>query len=123
MHCGFQLPTLSRLFCYLGFLATPVVLSVASTAAAQAPEFDIIIRHGRIVDGSGNPWYRGDLGIRGKRIAARMDCPCGCDKRVADCTCNTATKIKKALATAKFEGQSDAQIMMALNKRFCMGSM
>jgi dihydroorotase/N-acyl-D-amino-acid deacylase len=29
-----------------------------------------VIAGGRIVDGAGNPWYRGDVGIRGKRIAA-----------------------------------------------------
>lgn len=32
--------------------------------------FDLLITRGRIVDGSGNPWFRGDLGIRGERIAA-----------------------------------------------------
>jgi thiol-disulfide isomerase/thioredoxin len=63
------------------------------------------------------------LDERGKRIAAHMDCPCGCDNRVEACTCNTAKKIKKALATEKFANQTDAQIMMALNKRYCMGPM
>lgn len=32
--------------------------------------FDVVILGGRIIDGSGSPWYRGDLGIRGERIAA-----------------------------------------------------
>lgn len=32
--------------------------------------FDCIIRGGRIVDGSGLPWFRGDVGIRGSAIAA-----------------------------------------------------
>ncbi|HOT23511.1 MAG TPA: D-aminoacylase [Thermoleophilia bacterium] len=32
--------------------------------------FDIVVADGRIVDGCGNPWYRGDLGIRGRRVAA-----------------------------------------------------
>ena len=32
---------------------------------------DIVIRNGRIVDGSGLPAFRGDLGIAGGRIAAR----------------------------------------------------
>ena len=32
--------------------------------------FDIIICGGRIIDGSGSPWYRGDVGILGDRIAA-----------------------------------------------------
>src|SRR5262249_25585769 len=31
---------------------------------------DILIRNGRIVDGTGNPWQRGDVGVRGDRIAA-----------------------------------------------------
>lgn len=31
--------------------------------------FDLLIRGGRIVDGSGNPWFRGDLAIVGNRIA------------------------------------------------------
>jgi N-acyl-D-amino-acid deacylase len=33
-------------------------------------EFDLVLANGRIVDGCGNPWYRGDLGIRAGRIAA-----------------------------------------------------
>jgi len=32
--------------------------------------FDVIIQGGHIVDGSGNPWYYGDVGIRGDRITA-----------------------------------------------------
>ncbi|HEV3144661.1 MAG TPA: D-aminoacylase [Gemmataceae bacterium] len=32
--------------------------------------FDILIHGGRIVDGSGNPWHYGDIGIHGERIAA-----------------------------------------------------
>jgi N-acyl-D-amino-acid deacylase len=32
--------------------------------------FDLIVRGGRIVDGSGGPWFRGDVGIVGDRIAA-----------------------------------------------------
>jgi N-acyl-D-amino-acid deacylase len=36
----------------------------------HAADYDILIRHARIVDGTGNPWFRGDIGIRGGRIAA-----------------------------------------------------
>src|SRR5207249_6577953 len=32
--------------------------------------FDVVIRNGRIVDGTGAPWFRGDVGISGDRIAA-----------------------------------------------------
>jgi N-acyl-D-amino-acid deacylase len=45
--------------------------------SAQTPEqpqaFDVVIRHGRIIDGTGSPWYSGDVGIRGGRIAAIGD--------------------------------------------------
>lgn len=34
-----------------------------------AQEFDLILSGGRVVDGSGNPWYRADVGIRNGRIA------------------------------------------------------
>jgi hypothetical protein len=63
------------------------------------------------------------LDERAKRIAARMDCPCGCDDKVQKCSCNTSKKIKKALAEEKFEGKSDAEIIKGLNKRFCSGAM
>ncbi len=32
--------------------------------------FDLIIRGGRVIDGSGGPWYYGDVGLQGDRIAA-----------------------------------------------------
>src|SRR5512144_43492 len=36
----------------------------------MSPLFDLVIRGGRIVDGCGNPWYHGDVGVRGDSIAA-----------------------------------------------------
>lgn len=39
-------------------------------AKAQTVEYDILIRNGRIIDGSGNPWFKADLAIKGDRIAA-----------------------------------------------------
>lgn len=36
-------------------------------------KFDLVIKNGRVFDGSGNPWFRADLGIRGQRIAAIRD--------------------------------------------------
>src|SRR5438876_1839906 len=35
----------------------------------QNDAYDVIIKNGRIIDGSGNPWVSGDLAIRGDRIA------------------------------------------------------
>jgi N-acyl-D-amino-acid deacylase len=49
-------------------LVTLMVLAVPS-ALAQA-DYHLVITNGRIVDGSGNPWYVADVGIRDGRIAA-----------------------------------------------------
>ena len=35
--------------------------------------FDIIIKNGRIVDGTGNPWYKADVGISGDRVESIGD--------------------------------------------------
>ena len=41
------------------------------TSSVQcAPVFDIVIEHGRVVDGTGTPWFQADVGIRAGRIAA-----------------------------------------------------
>ena len=45
-----------------------LLLVLVSAAAAQ--DFDLLILRGRIVDGTGNPAYDGDIGIRQGRIAA-----------------------------------------------------
>ena len=69
------------------------------------------------------PKEESKLDERGKRIAARMDCPCGCADKVQTCSCNTSTKIKKALASDDFKDKPDDEIIKALNKRFCSGAM
>jgi N-acyl-D-amino-acid deacylase len=51
-------------------IALLVVFSVARPAQRRLPQFDVLIRNGRIVDGSGGPWFRGDVGIVGDRITA-----------------------------------------------------
>src|SRR5579864_8023871 len=46
---------------------------MAKAPAAQQSEsagYDIVIRNGHIIDGTGSPWYSGDVGIRGGHIAA-----------------------------------------------------
>ncbi len=46
------------------------VLGVARVTAQQATPYDILIVNGRVLDGTGNPWYRADLAIVGDRIVA-----------------------------------------------------
>src|SRR5947209_8225062 len=53
-----------------------IAVLVAGVAAAsqsirgQTGPYDVVIRGGHIVDGSGNPWFAGDVAIRNGRIAA-----------------------------------------------------
>ena len=58
-----------------------LLATLASTASAQEPPYDLVIRDGRIVDGTGNPWSHGDLAIRGDRIVAIGQLPAGVDAR------------------------------------------
>jgi len=44
--------------------------SLCQNAVSSGADYDVIIRNGRIIDGSGNPWVSGDVAIRGDRIAA-----------------------------------------------------
>src|SRR5471030_252672 len=54
-------------------VASAIVLVAAWLVAlpsGQRPRFDVIIANGRIVDGTGSPLFRGDVGIVGDRITA-----------------------------------------------------
>jgi N-acyl-D-amino-acid deacylase len=51
-------------------LAALAFLVIAGSLSAQQQPFDIVITHGHIIDGTGSPWYSGDVGIRAGRIAA-----------------------------------------------------
>ena len=51
------------------FLAFAVLFAIATADAADTP-YDVIIRNGHIIDGTGSPWYSGDIGIRNGKIAA-----------------------------------------------------
>jgi N-acyl-D-aspartate/D-glutamate deacylase len=51
-----------------------LALQLAALLLAAAPQkLDLIIERGRVVDGSGSPWFRADLGIQGDRIVRMGD--------------------------------------------------
>src|SRR5262245_59063381 len=51
-------------------ISTWVLLAALSTGA---PPYDLILEHGRVVDGTGAPWIAADVAISGDRIAAIGD--------------------------------------------------
>ncbi len=51
-----------------------LALQLAALLLAAAPQkLDLVIEHGRVVDGTGSPWFRADVGIRGDRIIRMGD--------------------------------------------------
>ncbi len=54
----------------LRFLSAVFVVIAALSTFAPSQTYDVIIRNGHIVDGSGNPWYSSDVGIQGDHIVA-----------------------------------------------------
>src|SRR5688500_10820012 len=51
-------------------LALAILLAGVVPALQEQP-FDLLIVSARLLDGSGNPWFREDLAVRGDRIVAR----------------------------------------------------
>jgi N-acyl-D-amino-acid deacylase len=53
--------------------AALLIAGIAASVTPQAPQpstFDVLIRNGRVMDGSGNPWLRADVALRNGVIAA-----------------------------------------------------
>ena len=68
-----------RIF-HIGPVASIIVVCLlAVVLAAQRPQsrYTVVIKNGRIVDGTGAPWYRGDVAVAGDRIAAVGTVPPG----------------------------------------------
>lgn len=60
---------------HMRILVSALATLLLTTAQSSAPPFDVIVANGRVIDGTGAPWYAADVGIRGGRIAAigRLD--------------------------------------------------
>jgi N-acyl-D-aspartate/D-glutamate deacylase len=70
------LPLLAVVALVAGLCAFP------SPAVAAEPAYDLLITNGRVVDGTGNPWFVGDVAITKDRIVAVGRVPEGKAKRV-----------------------------------------
>ena len=69
----------------VGCAVAAAVAALGSLTAAQTPApYDLLIVNARIVDGTGNPWYRGQIAIRGDTIAAIAPRITGTAARVID---------------------------------------
>ena len=56
--------------CAVGMLGQ---ISISAQTADPSEAFDVVILHGHLIDGTGSPWYSGDIGIRNGHIAAIGD--------------------------------------------------
>ena len=69
---------ISRVCAAAGALTLAAALTATTLARTQPQPYDLLLRNGRIVDGTGTPWFRGDIAIRGDTIAAiaaKIDAP------------------------------------------------
>lgn len=74
---------LTKLRLALG-LITLLLTAIAVCAQTSQPPFDLVIINGHIIDGTGSPWYSGDIGIRDGRIAAIGNLSSASSKRTVD---------------------------------------
>jgi dihydroorotase/N-acyl-D-amino-acid deacylase len=58
--------------------------SLVAPAQSTTSTFDLVITNGHIIDGTGSPWYSGDVGIRDGRIAAIGNLAAASRKRTID---------------------------------------
>src|SRR4029453_5630866 len=64
-----RMSRMKRVTIVLAFLLAGSV--VASIAGRQpSPNYDLLIRNGRVLDGTGNPWFPADVAVRDGRVAA-----------------------------------------------------
>lgn len=59
----------TRLFLLFSLLTLGACATTPSARTPPNGAYDVVITNARIVDGAGNPWFYGDVGVRGDRIA------------------------------------------------------
>lgn len=84
-----------------------LALLIAFGGVLSAQTFDVLIRNGHIIDGTGSPWYGGDIGIRAGRIAAIGYLPDAHGRETID-----ARNLVVAPGFIDMLGQSDLSILI-----------
>lgn len=87
--------------------AVAALIGCCAWAESKPASFDILITNGRIIDGTGSPWYAGELGIRAGRIAAIG--------HLADATCERTIDAQGKIVAPGFIdmlGQSELSILV-----------
>ena len=51
------------------YISSVTLLALLLPSFGNSQDYDLIIRGGKVVDGSGNPWYHADIAIKNDRIA------------------------------------------------------
>ena len=91
-----------------GLLVAAIGLgAVMVRAQSPARSFDVLISGGRIVDGTGDPWYRADVGLTGDRIVAIGDLSGASAKMRID-----ATQLVVAPGFIDMLGQSEFNVLV-----------
>jgi N-acyl-D-aspartate/D-glutamate deacylase len=72
------------LFGHFAFCVVLTLIFGSTSLCGQDVQFDLVVRGGRIVDGTGNPWFIGDVAVAGDRIVAMGRVPAGRAKREID---------------------------------------
>jgi N-acyl-D-aspartate/D-glutamate deacylase len=78
------MPLVRLRFVLRWFSAAAAILLLGGSARSADAPYDLLIRNGKIIDGSGNPWFAGDVAVRGDRIVAVGRVPPAPAKREID---------------------------------------
>jgi len=91
----------------LALVASLAMLAARADQANSPQGFDVVIRNGHIIDGTGSPWYSGDIGIRSGHIAAIGNLSAASAKRTID-----ANGLTVAPGFIDMLGQSELTILV-----------
>jgi len=111
----------------LAVLTALVVIAAAAMypggASERVSSFDLLIVGGRVMDGTGNPWYSADVGIRDGRIAAIGKLAAGRAKRTIDARGQVVTPgfidmLGQSEITLLVDGRAESKIRQGITTEF-----